>query len=324
MAEALYVQDGDQVDIGTAAAAYTGGEVIQLNDGRAAVVPVDVASGAIGAAQVEGIYDLAKTASIVILPGQEVFWDHSANKAHYKPVNDRDFPVGICVADSTSSMTTVRVSLNERTRPTVDLLRGAVLSVPTGTAAAGGFGYPVRLGGSEQLELTSTSEAQCIDMLSVDKFAVAAKGIAEFVIRPASGGSTSAVDINIGLANGTNTTDFDSVTEYCAFHIDGGSANINAQSTDGTTTVASTDTTADISAGSAVANRSYLVIDFRDNTNIKLYVDGARVLSGSTFKLNAATGPIGLIVHMEKSTGTATGKIIVDAARAWLCQQATV
>lgn len=324
MAEALLYQDGDQVDIGTAAAAYTGGEVIQLNDGRAAVVPVDVASGAIGAAQVEGVYVLLKTASIAILPGQEVFWDHSANKAHFKPVNDRDFLVGICVADSSESATTVRVALNERSRPTIDLLRGAVLSVPTGTAAAGGFGYPVRLGGSEQLELTSTNEAQCIDMLSVDRFAVTAKGIAEFSFRPAANGSTNAVDISFGLANGTSTTDADAITEHVLFHIDGGSTAINAQSKDGTTTVTATDTTKVISAGSAVANRTYLTIDFRDPSNCKLYVDGVRVLSATTFTLGAATGPIGLLAHIEKSSSTATGKYIVDMGRAWLCQQATV
>jgi FMN-dependent NADH-azoreductase len=57
-------------------------------------------------------------------------------------------------------------------------------------------------------------------------------------------------------------------------------------------------------------------MDARDPASVKLYVDGVRVLSGTTFVLTAATGPLGLLAHLEKTTGTATGTVYVDALRA--------
>ena len=51
-------------------------------------------------------------------------------------------------------------------------------------------------------------------MLSVDRRSVSSKGIAEFTVRLGANGSSNAVDINVGLANGTSTTDADAVTEH--------------------------------------------------------------------------------------------------------------
>lgn len=318
----LRQQSVTSIDL-TAAAAYSAGEVIQLADGRAAVVPVDIASGARGNASATGIYRLPKTASIALLAGGRVFWDHSENKAHFKKVNDRDFYVGRVAWDAAESDSYVFVELNVDPPYDIDLLRHGCLSVPTGTKAVGAFGFPKVLGGSAELELTATNEAQCIDMLSVDRFSVDAPAIAEFIVRPNANGSGSACDINFGLANGTSATDADAITESVFFHIDGGSTAINAESDDGTTENAAADTTKTISAGSAVANRVEFWIDKRDKTNIKLYVDGVRVLPNTTFTLAAATGPIGLLAHLEKTSGTETAKFTVDAARARLMQQAS-
>jgi hypothetical protein len=155
----------------------------------------------------------------------------------------------------------------------------------------------------------------------VDKFDKAANAIVEIILRPAVNGSGAAVDFSAGIANGTHATDADLITEHVFFHIDGADTSIFAQSKDGTTTVAATDTTLDITAGSAVANRVELWIDTRDPANVKLYVNGARVLSGSTFKIDAATGPFGILVHIEKTTGTTTGQFHVDRATARYAEQ---
>jgi predicted RecA/RadA family phage recombinase len=323
-AEATYLRDSNDMRISSLVAACASGEVYQLGDGRAAVKQgLNAAAAADAAAfSTTGIHTVAKTTGIVLLDGGRAYWDHSANSVTYKKVNDRDFYVGRVVGDATSASTTCNVNFNIDPSYDIDIHHDGILAVPVGTAAAGGFGFPVTLGGSTQLELSATSEAQKIDALTVDRFAVAAKGIAEFIIRPAGAGSTSAVDINIGLANGTHATDFESVTEACVFHIDGGSLAINAQSRDGTTTVAVVDTTKVIVEGSAVAQRTEFWIDFRDSSDIQLYVDGVNVLPSSVFKLNAATGPLGLIAHLEKTTGTATAKYVLDAMRARLMQQA--
>jgi hypothetical protein len=305
------------------AASAAAGEVWQLADGRAAYM-AGLTAGVAGDTRTfttTGTGVLTKTAGFVAIKGRRAYWDYSANAVYYKKVNDRDFYIGRFAADAASADTTCAVILNINPPADIDLLRDGVISVPTGTKAAGAFGYPKTIGGAATLELTATNEAQCIDMLSRDRFAVGANFTADFVIVPEANGSDNTVDFNIGVANGTSTTDADAVTEHVFAHIDGGSTNINAQSKDGTTTVTSTDTTADISAGTAVANRTEIWIDGRDPSSVKIYVDGSRVLSGTTFVLTAATGPLGILAHLEKVSGTATGKFTIERAEVQLREQ---
>lgn len=318
--EAQIWKCGDVVDY-TPDAALSAGEVIQLPDGRAAVTPVAVAAAAQDGLQVEGIFKMTKASGFVALPGGRAYWDHSANALTFRKVNDRDFYVGRFVFDAASTDTTCYVALNVDPPYDIDVMWDGVLSVPTGTQAVGAFGYPKRLGGAALIELTSTSEAQCIDILSVDRFAPGANAIVDAIIRVPVNGSGAAVDFNIGVANGTHTSDADSISEYCFAHIDGGSTAINAQSKDGTTTVAATDTTKTISAGSAVANRKEIWFDMRDISDVQIYVDGVLVLADTVFNLGAATGPFGLLAHLEKTTGTTTGQFVIDALRARFAQK---
>lgn len=318
--ESVYKQPGDALDY-TPDAAQSAGEVFQLKDGRAACVPVDVASGALGAAVVTGVFTLEKTASIAILNGGRVYWDHSANKAHFKKVNDRDFYVGRAVADSSESDTTVDVALNIDPRYDIDLRRDAFRTTLVGTAAAGGFGYPVQLGGSHILELTATNEAQKVDLLSVDGFATGANAIIEGVIRVLSDGSGTATDVSIGVANDTHASDAGAITESIFIHLDGNATTINAESDDGTTEVAQTDTTKTYTEGATFASRTEFWIDMRDPTDVQIYVDGVNVLPATVFGVGAATGPWYLLAHVEKSSSTDTYKIAVDRLCARLGQK---
>lgn len=312
MAESQYIGSSGRVNY-TPAADTAAGQVVQLPDGRAGFTTTKILAGELGLVETAGRVKVTKTASIVLLAGGRLFWDHSANSATFRPVNDRDFYLGTVVADVASADTTVTVDLNKQQSVTIDALNGPSLSVATGTAAAGGFGLPGVYGGSKGLSLTATNEAQCVDILSVDRVAIASNPILEAQFRLGANGSSNAVDINIGLANGTSTTDADGITEHVLFHIDGGALDILAQSKDGTTTVTATDTTVDATAGSAVANRVELWIDARDPAAVALYVNAVRVLSGSTFKLDAGTGPLGALAHLEKTTGTATaGPVYID------------
>lgn len=323
MADSAYLRGRDEVRL-TLAAAVDPGQIIQMADGRAGVV--NTANGGASGDRINvttiGQFTVTKTSGVVLLDGGRAYWDHSANAVTYKKVNDRDFYLGRVVGDAASADTTCVVNLNVNPPADIDILRDAALSVATGTQAAGGFGLPRVYGGSLGLVLTATNEAQCVDALSVDRVAVASNPIAEFVIRLGANGSTSDVDINVGIANGTSTTDADAVTEHVFFHIDGGALDLFAQSKDGTTTVAATDTTVNVTAGSAVSDRFECWIDARDPASVKLYVNGARVLSGSTFKLDAATGPLGLLAHVEKVSGTATaGPVYVDRAELRIMEQ---
>jgi hypothetical protein len=104
----------------------------------------------------------------------------------------------------------------------------------------------------------------------------------------------------VGIANATHASDADTIAESVFLHVDGadtnGAVNILAESDDGTTEVAATDTTVDFAAGTPFEFR----IDCRDLTDIQIYINGVNVLPASVFKLNAATGPLKLLAHIEK------------------------
>lgn len=326
MAEAVTSQCGEVLNW-TADGTYTKGDVIQVPDGRAGVVLADATVGQVVGVDVTrgAIYELAKTTSMVLLVGGRAYWDHSANKVSFRKVNDRDFLAGALTADATSSATTCFVALNVHPRPDIDMLnRDGALSVATGTQAAGGFGLPQVYGGSRAFKLTATSEPQCVDMLSVDKFLASANWIAEFQMRFATNGSGSASDLSIGVADGTSTSDADAIVTSVFFHFDGNDLNIYAESDDGTTEVAATDTTVDFVAGSAVANRVEFWLDGRDTDNVKYYIDGVEVLAATSNlgKITAAVAAsLGLLVHYEKSTGTETGgPVYIDRAECRLQQ----
>lgn len=310
--EARYIQAGDVMDY-TPVAALDAGDVIQLPDGRAAIAIGDIAAGELGSVGVGGVWRMEKTTSIVLLAGGRAFFDHSAGKVHYKAVNDRDFYAGTVVEDAASAATTVDVHLNQQQRNTIDALNGPSLSVATGTIAAGGFDLPKAYGGSKGLALTATSEVQCVDILSVDRVAVASNPILEAIFRLGTNGSGSTTDFNIGLASATSTSDADAIAEHVLFHVDGGALDLFAQSKDGTTTVAAADTTVNVTAGSAVSDRVEVWIDARDPADCQLYVNGVLVLAATVFDISAAVGPLGALAHLEKSTGTATaGPTFID------------
>jgi hypothetical protein len=318
-AAATPVRDYNDLQKNLAAAAIAN-ELHQMADGSAAYMKGLNAgsSGDTRRFESRGQVVIPKTANIYFLDGGRVYWDRSAGAGHYKKVNDRDFYAGRAVGDAAAADTTMTINLNIDPPYDIDALRHGFLSVPTGTQAVGAFGYPKDLGDSKLLELTATNEAQCIDLLSVDRFALGANAIVEGIIRIPVNGSGAAVDFSLGVANGTSTTDADAITESVFFHIDGGALDIYAESDDGTTEVNATDTTVDATAGSAVTNRFEFWIDMRDPSDCILYINAVEVLhaTANLGNIALATGPFGLLAHLEKTAGTTTAQVIIDALRA--------
>lgn len=299
MAEALYKYEGEMVDF-TPAAAVVAGQVVQLLDGRAGVCPTAIAAGIKGSVCVNGIHEVLKTATMVMLPGSRLYWDHSANKAHLLHGNDKDFFLGYCVSDAASAATTVLVNLNATYHE--QGLDRSWATVPVGTTMQTiGSGEGVILG------LTATSEAQKVDALSLRGFATLAPCIVDALVCVNVNGTDSTVDFNVGLASATHATDADSIAQHMFAHIDGGALTIMLQSKDGTTTVTTVTSGVD-----AVVGTPFLVqFDLRDYADIQVYVNGVSAAPSSVFKLNAATGPLKVLAHMEKTTGTATGNVTV-------------
>ncbi len=304
----------------TADAAITGGEVVQLRDGRAAVIPVDVANGESGGAQTEGIYTVAKTASQVWLDGAEIWWDHSANAATCIPrmgAGDRDFFLGCAVGDATSAATTGKVALNVRPAYEIDMQRDGG---DTAVVLTAGTPYIYSRGGSLEAAFSATAEAQKLDWLSKRSFALASNWILDAIVNIATNADADVADLSIGVANATHASDADSITESAFFHFDlGGDLNIDAESDDGTTEVAATDTTVDFAVGTPV----HLVLDGRDPSNVKYYVNGVEVLADTANLGNiaAATGPLKALFHLEKSSNDSPGVVQLLALRVRTGQQ---
>jgi hypothetical protein len=246
---------------------------------------------------------------MVILDGGEVYWDHSANKAHFKPVNDRDFYIGVAVGDAAAAATTMKVALNVHPSWLFHTSRDMLDSTPVGATTpptCRNLGGAVRLG-----PLGATSEAQKIDAASKRGFALTSNAIATFKVNVVTNGPTATTDLSIGIASGTHASNFDTIAECVSIHVDGDSANILAQSDDGTTAVAAADTTIDLTAGTIFE----VWIDMRDSANVKMYIDGVRVMDGTTGAAKTfilATGPMYWIAHLEKSTGTDVSDCMVE------------
>ena len=130
-------------------------------------------------------------------------------------------------------------------------------------------------------------------------------------------GDDAALDINFGLAIDTHATDFDSVADYIAFHIDGNTLDVKAQSEDGATTVSATDTTVDLTDDTFARFK----IDCTDTSDCKLYIDledgngWTRVLSATTFDMSNYSGTLTPIVHVEKTSNDTTADVRVDYVR---------
>ena len=292
----------------TAAVAYAAGQLVQVPDGRIGVIAglQAVAIGETAVAYVEGQFTITKTASIVILDGDKVYWDRSADSATpLKAVAGADFFAGVAIGDAASADTTVVVDLNVEPSYVIDALRDpsdTVVVLTSGTPAVDmGPGYA-------KATFSATAEAQKVDIMSKHSIPVTVPFIVEGRVAIYDIGDNAALDINIGLANATHATDGDAITESCFLHLDGSALSILAESDDGTTEVDATDTTVD-----AVDDTYFdFRFDCRDLEDIQIYINGVLVLGSTVFKLDAATGPLKLLAHLEKTSDATTADVRIS------------
>ena len=314
MSEALMLKCGEIVDV-TAGSARTGGEVVQCPDGRAGVFPVDVASGAVGELATEGLFRLAKTASVVLLQGQEVWWDHSANSATYYGTNDKDFIIGTVHKDAASAATTVDVFLNRRCRTIFDAAKDPGRSVLTRTA---GLANLLHAGGSTSMKFSLDAEAQAGDLISVRSWPIASKWIFQAVVTVAVDADADVVDVSVGVADATHASDADAIVTSAFFHLDltGSNTNIYGESDNAAAEVAATDTTKDWVA----ATPFHVMIDGRsgDGSALAYYINGVAVLTSTAFTVAGAAGPLKALFLCEKTANDTPGTVCLDDMKVWL------
>lgn len=315
--EAVFEQPGDRVDYTCVASVYHG-QVVQLADGRAAVTAGSASAGKIVGAMVRGIFQVAKTTGIALLAGGDVYWDLSANKAHFRPeAGTGDFRIGTVHSDAASADTTVYIVLNGVSNYTIDL--GDPGQEWTVGSVAGTTATTINLpGGTAQLNILSTSEAQGCAVVSNRSIPASAKPIFEARVAKFSA-SGSDVDFDIGLAAGSHASDFETVTVFAAFHTDGGDDNWDTHSDDGTTDRAPADSTVDM------VDDTYdeLWVDCRDDTDVKYYINGVLVDTSASKRILTAglTTALKAVAMVEKSTGTQTAEFRVSRMRARTTKQ---
>lgn len=325
MADATFIRGRDDNRV-TAAAAIASGEVWQLADGRAAVLTGlgAAASGDRVNFTTTGQHTVTKTASVVITDGQPVYWDHSANSATYAPASDRDFYLGCAVGDAASADTTLAVNLNVWPQYKIEMGRNkesdefltVVVKTVVGSTTVEVPDVKWRPGSASMI-FGATAEAQKVDLLSQQGFAVGSNWIVEGGFNVIDDGDATAIDFNVGVANATHATDADSITESCFLHLDGNTLDLYAESDDGTTEVAAADTTVNIVLGTPV----HFVMDGRNPADIQIYVNGVLMLGSTVFKLDAATGPLKLLAHLEKTSDDTTADYRINYLRVRTAEQ---
>lgn len=296
----------------TAVAAVNPGQVVQLPDGRAGYksgTNVSAAGDAIGI-QTEGIVKVIKTADIVFLDGGDVFWDVSANKAHFRPeAGTPDFQIGTAVGDATSAATEMYVDLNGRGRYIIDLEKGGEWA----PEEALGLGVTLLPGGGVKLAFDAVAEVAQAALVSGHSVPVNAGPILEARVAVFAIGDDAALDIDVGLATGSHATDFETVANFAVIHLDGNSLNINVMSDDGTTDVAAVDSTID-----AVDDTYFEVwIDCRVPAAVQIYVNGVdAVPDGTTLVLTAAAAAaVKAVAMIEKTSNDTVAELRVSRMR---------
>jgi hypothetical protein len=167
------------------------------------------------------------------------------------------------------------------------------------------------------MAFSTTAEAQKLDILSKYGWILAANAIVEGGFTVVDDGSGAAIDFNIGFGSATHASDADAIATSCFLHLDGNDLNLFAESDDGTTEVAATDTTVNIVLGTPV----HFVMDARDPADVQIYVNGVLQLTASVFNINANTATLFLLAHLEKSSDAMVGEYYVDYLRVRTMEQ---
>ena len=105
---ATYVHDGMTIDH-TPSNAVAAGDVVVVG-ALVGVAPRAIAANALGAIQVEGVFDFPKTTSAAIDAGDAVYWDADPGQI-VKTQTTGDVLCGHAVAGALEAATTVRVKL---------------------------------------------------------------------------------------------------------------------------------------------------------------------------------------------------------------------
>ena len=113
MATAQFIHDGKSIDY-TPGADVSAGDVVVQND-LIGIAKLDIASGALGALAVTGVFDLPKATGVdeAIGAGAKVYWDAGGSVATTDPAAGANKYLGKTVRAAGDDDATVRVRLEQ-------------------------------------------------------------------------------------------------------------------------------------------------------------------------------------------------------------------
>lgn len=166
-----------------------------------------------------------------------------------------------------------------------------------------------------KLHLAATSEAEDAVLYMNDNktFDVGSGLIFETRVNVAVAPGTGVCAV-FGMAGNHNLAK-DSVTEAAWFRLDASMA-VKVESDD------TTNDNDDIATGHTAVAGTYDIyrIDFTDLTDVKFYINGSRVASGTTFNmenLTAAEQQMQPYFSLDKASGTGLGDLDIDYVKIW-------
>lgn len=183
--------------------------------------------------------------------------------------------------------------------------------VITDTSSAGTPTY-VRVDGAAtgeaKLTLASNSEIENVCLSFGDILCFDIDSIQRVEMRVKQGQATidSTTSIAFGIAGDRNDA-IDSIAQHALFRLIGDN-NLVVETDDGTTD------NDDVTTGTTLTNAyKKFVIDFTQGTSdVRFYVDGARVAASTTFDMSGYTGSLQPFVQIQKTADTNTDSVVVD------------
>jgi hypothetical protein len=292
-----------------AAASVSAWEIQQMPDGRAGYrKSSNGASSADSTSwQTTDQVTVTKKTDVVIVNGSKLWWDQTNNWATpVPPYSGSSFYLGTANVPATSTnegveasaSVTVGVNINEFPRDEIDLSKG-----PWTDEATNGLGV-TNLSAGFQLAFDAVTEVAQAAKYSLHTVPSTRPGVFACDVAVFDKGDNAALDMDIGIATGSHATDFSSVTSFVAIHFDGNDLSIKAHSDDDVTPVAPVDSTLD-----AVDDTIFhLEIDYRSRADVRIYIDGVRICSDTTFALKSS-GEVRPVAMIEKTSDDTTADI---------------
>ena len=202
-----------------------------------------------------------------------------------------------------------------------DDFNGAVATLPTTADPATAWliddtsasGTPTYTKGTSvcTMTLAATSEVEnvCLHFNDALDFDIDLIQRIEMKVKLGAATFTNGSILCFGVGSARNDT-ADSVTALAWFRMEGANSTtlVYAESDDGTRDVD------DISTGVTLGT-SYkeFVIDFTGGkSNVKFYIDGARVCASQTFDMSAYTAGLQPIVQLQKAANTNADSVVID------------